>query len=337
MAGYDQIINVKAKYHTHAINFLEFLNQVGKRYSRNTKFTFEYLGRGRFNIIVDGQTGSIDALLQEMILNRGLYYYSCALDKKNREAVLDQAIIPLYQQLLEHRFENPYSKYLKKHVLGKLNQFNYIPGAFTDPFSHEYEVIFRRWDMGIISNWDYIKDADSFLTRFLLEKNGHKPGEKSGRFGILLNEVYKLGVGMDGEIRKAFEKIHSNRTKGLHRLESGFPTEELNNVSMKLYAYFQYYEEFDKSQKEKTIILHGKRFRRIKYGYEKFDEPDEMKVDGGKITWIESTEKNSCHDCFAVLGQYHCFGCDVEQCPRCSGQSLSCNCQLLKDIHIQFS
>ena len=33
-----------------------------------------------------------------------------------------------------------------------------------------------------------------------------------------------------------------------------------------------------------------------------------------------------CHDCNAVPGHYHHLGCDVERCPKCGCQLISCDC-----------
>lgn len=33
-----------------------------------------------------------------------------------------------------------------------------------------------------------------------------------------------------------------------------------------------------------------------------------------------------CHDCYVRSGNYHHLGCDVEECPRCGNQWISCEC-----------
>lgn len=54
-------------------------------------------------------------------------------------------------------------------------------------------------------------------------------------------------------------------------------------------------------------------------------------VDGNKH-WMRDTEyydiNKHCHDCGIEnkKGKYHHFGCDVERCPKCQGQLISCGC-----------
>jgi len=34
-----------------------------------------------------------------------------------------------------------------------------------------------------------------------------------------------------------------------------------------------------------------------------------------------------CHDCGAKEGELHMDGCDMEKCPNCKGQLISCGCE----------
>ena len=37
-------------------------------------------------------------------------------------------------------------------------------------------------------------------------------------------------------------------------------------------------------------------------------------------------KNKTCHDCGVSEGEIHQFGCDMEKCPLCGWQLLSCNC-----------
>jgi hypothetical protein len=65
------------------------------------------------------------------------------------------------------------------------------------------------------------------------------------------------------------------------------------------------------AQLETTCRADGVEMARVRYGDEQHD-------------WRAG--RRPCHDCAAVKGEFHVPGCDVEECPACGGQRLSCDC-----------
>lgn len=47
-----------------------------------------------------------------------------------------------------------------------------------------------------------------------------------------------------------------------------------------------------------------------------------------RLRWGEEgwDADHPCHDCAAKEGQLHVYGCDVERCPACGHQLISCDC-----------
>ena len=75
----------------------------------------------------------------------------------------------------------------------------------------------------------------------------------------------------------------------------------------------EYPAEIMAAQEDRAVELHGTEYERLPYG-----------VEPG---W-ELSAHIPCHDCAVVKGQLHTDGCDVEACPRCFGQFLSCGCAI---------
>lgn len=67
--------------------------------------------------------------------------------------------------------------------------------------------------------------------------------------------------------------------------------------------------EIVRAQSETKIELHGRGYSRLRRG----------------VDW-PSLGEYPCHDCAIVDGQLHVPMCDMEICPRCFGQLISCGC-----------
>jgi len=70
--------------------------------------------------------------------------------------------------------------------------------------------------------------------------------------------------------------------------------------------------QIEAAQRQKTYAIGGVEYPRVPYGEEGED-------------W--GADSHPCGDCAAAKGQLHVPRCDVERCPACGGQVLSCDCE----------
>ena len=72
-------------------------------------------------------------------------------------------------------------------------------------------------------------------------------------------------------------------------------------------------DKIRRAQRLPTYVIAGHQYPRVRYGRER-----------GRT----QTETNPCHDCAVVPGELHVPGCDMERCPVCRGQVITCGCEI---------
>jgi hypothetical protein len=77
-------------------------------------------------------------------------------------------------------------------------------------------------------------------------------------------------------------------------------------------------DEIQREQLRTHLTIENREYERVRYGSEHI--PDGM--ENSYLTYAD----RPCHDCLTKKGDLHCLGCDVEECPRCHHQLLSCGC-----------
>lgn len=122
-------------------------------------------------------------------------------------------------------------------------------------------------------------------------------------------EDFKLEKQLNIKKKSILNDINFTIFRGKDFLKEYLP--EYKEVISKNKQYDYYISNDDKKQK------------RVKMG----EENNFLKNIGKYDCLSELYEREYCHDCLAQKGQYHVFEyCDLEVCPVCGGQILTCGC-----------
>lgn len=302
-----------------AKGFFRFLRVAAQKHSVIIKIIVDKNGSFSASIPSGGSEG-LDGFLQEIIFHNGLYYYLCGVSRRRDVARL--VAKPFFEGLLAARYDVVFPVQIQKHLLEGNSDWG--AGEFLDGTAQKYEILFQKRKLRMITPYEFVRDADDLLTEFMLVQLGHPKGQKSPKFNILVEKCGQQDVLRSKEFRQLFNKVHSLRTRGLHRLEREIPENEISDVAQEVYEVFRWLDDYWRAQDKRTVMLSGKRYRRIRYGKEPFlrNEPDDSRIEFAA---------RPCHDCGAIRGELHLEDCDIEVCPRCGGQFFCCHCRLGAD------
>jgi hypothetical protein len=302
--------------------FLRFLRTAALKHSVSVTASAD--DAGTFTVLVPGSDcWNLDSFLQEIVLHRGLYYYLCGV--MNRREVAKLVVAPIFEELRSTRFSVTYPVQILKHLLN--GTAHWAGGELLEPTAHQYEILFQKLNLKEISGYEFIRDTDDLLTQWMLHNLKHPKGAQSPPFKVLVGQCAATNILRTKEVRKLFDKVHSLRTRGLHRLEREIPESQIAKIAQDIYSTFEWIDDYSQAQKGKTVRLSGKTYRRIRYGKEPLWEGASAE---DAAMW-ETQAKRPCHDCGVIEGELHLDGCDWERCPRCKGQNLGCPCRTEED------
>jgi hypothetical protein len=80
------------------------------------------------------------------------------------------------------------------------------------------------------------------------------------------------------------------------------------------------------SQQVTHYEVESEQYPRIPYGDEDLHPHPMAPRPVDLPSYAEIAQQHPCHDCSVVKGQLHVPGCDVERCPKCHWQAISCDC-----------
>jgi hypothetical protein len=173
-----------------------------------------------------------------------------------------------------------------------------------------------------ISENDILLIKDAIKTRneimhYEFETSSEEAKVKYGRIYTFIKKFYKEQFSEDisSKILNKYISIEKNIMYFAENLVP-FRGTEVNKAEL---------EEIKNDIRENSIKTHycidGQLYERIRFGNE--------------TTSFFCAYDKFCGDCISIIGEFHMSGCDMEECPKCHGQAISCSCDYGDDNDIK--
>ena len=210
-----------------AKRFCVFLRNAGRRHGLDLVFVFTDAQNFSCRLVKD-DLDRLTRFVQELTLNYGAYYYLCGVP--NRREVARFIAKPVMLALMESCFDFTVPALITRHLIDGDSE-TLIASSFSSDMQDEFEIMFHRFKLGMLTPWEFVRDLDDLLTAFMLIYLEHKTGSKSPEFGTLVSLCRQKQILRDRQVARTFNRVHELRTKGLHRMEWAVPEQEANEIA----------------------------------------------------------------------------------------------------------
>jgi hypothetical protein len=241
-------------------------------------------------------------------LNASLYYYGISKDKPGS---LKFAIINLVQSMelmFKERLRRTHELFIYENIDKPKNTVSITTAL--ERLSSIADIKFDSIDKSTIQK------AIEWRNQIMHYEVEVTFKEIETRFAILFEFLYSfhqehLGCELHTFILTENWQVEAD-------LLEAFRRESITYNERKIYKAFV--QEIIEAQTLTHYVIDDIPLARVKYGEE--------------LLWqeVDSSFANiSCHDCAVTKGEYHVPGCDMEACPKCGTQAITCGCNYKVD------
>ncbi len=216
--GYDQTFKINLEHKNEIFKFLRVLRKMANEYPSEFNIEYSFCKKtNEFYICFDGRRGVLDSLLTSLFINKFLYYY--CLQSKNKIKTIN-ILSKFITKIIN------YKECFGANTISSLNVKKFLSEIDFDlkkiipthnVILDNFEKIMRQWDVGSLSNEEFLVLLDGAIENFLRKEIF---SERKIAFPQLLN-IGENNEIINEETKKLFEEIHQFKNDinhGNHKL-----------------------------------------------------------------------------------------------------------------------